>query len=42
MTVKDNGEMRKDLSTQYLIKNEMGTGINLGNTMEATKAIDEI
>ena len=42
MTVKDNGEMRKDLSTQYLIKNEMGTGINLGNTMEATKAIGEI
>lgn len=42
MIVKDNGEMRKDLSTQYLIKNEMGTGINLGNTMEATKAIGEI
>ena len=24
MTVKDNGEMRKDLSTQYLIKNRDG------------------
>ena len=42
MKVKDNGTMRKDLSTQYLIKNEMGTGINLGNTMEATKASGEI
>lgn len=36
MTVKDNGEMRPELSTQYLIDNEMGQGINLGNTMEAT------
>lgn len=42
MTVKDNGEMREDLSTQYLIENEMGQGINLGNTMEATKALGEI
>lgn len=42
MKVKDNGTMRKDLSTQYLIKNEMGAGINLGNTMEATKASGEI
>lgn len=41
MIVKDNGSMRKDLSSQYLIANEMGEGINLGNTMEATKAIDE-
>lgn len=42
MTVYDNGSVRKDLSSQYLIKNEMGQGINLGNTMEATKALGEI
>lgn len=42
MTVKDNGSMRKELSGQYLIANEMGVGINLGNTMEATKAIGEV
>jgi endoglucanase len=31
--------MRKELSSQYLIQNEMGTGINLGNTMEATQSV---
>ncbi len=36
MTVKDNGNVRKDVSTQWLIENEMGEGVNLGNTMEAT------
>ncbi len=36
ITVKDNGTVRKDLSTQWLIENEMGEGVNLGNTMEAT------
>jgi len=36
MAVKDNGVMRKELSTQKLIDTEMGQGINLGNTMEAT------
>lgn len=36
MTVKDNGSVRKDLSSQWLIENEMGQGVNLGNTMEAT------
>lgn len=36
MTVKDNGTMRTELSAQYLANNEMGLGINLGNTMEAT------
>lgn len=35
MVVKDNGTMRKELSTQKLIDTEMGQGINLGNTMEA-------
>jgi aryl-phospho-beta-D-glucosidase BglC (GH1 family) len=39
MVVKDNGVMRKELSSQYLIQNEMGTGINLGNTMEATQSV---
>lgn len=42
MTVKDNGTMRKDTTSQYLIKNEMGLGVNLGNTMEATKGQDEM
>lgn len=39
--IKDNGSMRPELSSQYLIANEMGQGINLGNTMEATKALGE-
>lgn len=42
MIVKDNGTMRKDTTSQYLIKNEMGLGVNLGNTMEATKGQDEM
>lgn len=42
MKVKDNGSMRKELSSQDLIKDEMGLGINLGNTMEACKAVGEI
>lgn len=36
MVVKDNGVIRKELSTQKLIDTGMGQGINLGNTMEAT------
>lgn len=39
MVVKDNGVMRKELSTKWLIENEMGQGINLGNTMEATRPV---
>lgn len=39
MVVKDNGTMRKELSSKWLIENEMGQGINLGNTMEATKSV---
>lgn len=35
MTIKDNGKMRPELSSQYLALNEMGAGINLGNTMES-------
>ncbi len=35
MTVKDNGSMRKELSSTYLVDNEMGMGVNLGNTLEA-------
>lgn len=38
MVVKDNGVMRKELSTLELIDTEMGQGINLGNTMEATSS----
>ncbi len=37
---KDNGSMRKDLSARYLADNEMGTGINLGNTLEAVLLVD--
>ena len=35
MTAKDNGTMRKDKSSKWLVDNEMGAGVNLGNTMEA-------
>ncbi|MCI8339708.1 MAG: cellulase family glycosylhydrolase [Lachnospiraceae bacterium] len=35
ITVKDNGSMRPELSSQQLADTEMGLGINLGNTMEA-------
>lgn len=42
MTVYDNGSMRPELSSKELIVAEMGQGINLGNTMEATKAMGEI
>ncbi len=41
MTVKDNGSMRTELSSQYLAQNEMGAGINLGNTMEAIMPLEE-
>lgn len=36
LKVKDNGLMRKDLTSKWLAQNEMGAGINLGNTMEGT------
>lgn len=39
MTVKDNGSMRTELSSQDLANKEMGVGINLGNTMEAVMAL---
>lgn len=42
ITTKDNGLMRKDISSQYLIANYMGQGWNLGNTMEATKAAGDV
>lgn len=35
MTIKDNGTMRKELSSTDLADWYMGLGINLGNTMEA-------
>lgn len=36
LKVKDNGLMRKELTSKWLAQNEMGAGINLGNTMEGT------
>nr|MCR5625454.1 glycoside hydrolase family 5 protein [Lachnospiraceae bacterium] len=36
MQAVDNGSMRKDINSQELVDSEMGTGINLGNTLEAT------
>lgn len=39
MVVRDNGSMRPELSSQELIAAEMGLGINLGDTMEATKPL---
>lgn len=36
---KDNGSMRRDISAQYLQSTEMGLGINLGNTLEATYGV---
>lgn len=36
---KDNGTVRPELTSQYLVDNEMGLGINLGNTLESTKPI---
>lgn len=41
MKIKDNGTVRKDVTSQYLVDNEMGLAINLGNTMEATKSMAE-
>ena len=40
ITIKDNGTMRKELSSQELADNEMGSGINLGNTLEAVWTVD--
>ncbi|MCR5201502.1 MAG: glycoside hydrolase family 5 protein [Lachnospiraceae bacterium] len=34
--IYDNGSVRADLTSQDLVSNEMGLGINLGNTFEAT------
>jgi aryl-phospho-beta-D-glucosidase BglC (GH1 family) len=42
ITTKDNGLMRKDISSQYLIANYMGQGWNLGNSMEASLALGDI
>ncbi|WP_455056767.1 cellulase family glycosylhydrolase [Jutongia sp.] len=41
MTVKDNGTVRKELSSKWLVENEMGAGVNLGNTMEAVIPVDQ-
>ncbi|MCH5268757.1 MAG: glycoside hydrolase family 5 protein [Lachnospiraceae bacterium] len=41
ITIKDNGSVRKNLTAQELADKHMGLAINLGNTMEATIAIDK-
>jgi len=41
LKVKDNGLMRKELTSKELAQNEMGTGINLGNTMEGTLSMTD-
>lgn len=40
ITVKDNGSMRADMTSQQLADKEMGMGINLGNTMEAVYPVE--
>ena len=40
ITIKDNGSMRADMTAQKLADEEMGAGINLGNTMEAVYSVD--
>ncbi len=40
LTIRDNGSVRKDISAQWLAANEMKTGINLGNTLEAIWGLD--
>ncbi|MDE6852172.1 MAG: cellulase family glycosylhydrolase [Lachnospiraceae bacterium] len=40
LTIKDNGSVRKDVTAQYIADNEMKTGANLGNTLEATWSLD--
>ncbi|MBR1741437.1 MAG: cellulase family glycosylhydrolase [Lachnospiraceae bacterium] len=42
MTVRDNGTMRKEKSSQELLATEMGIGINLGNTMEQCVLLGEL
>lgn len=39
ITVKDNGSMRADMTSQQLADKEMGMGINLGNTLEAVQPV---
>lgn len=42
IVTKDNGLMRKDLSSEYLITHYMGQGWNLGNSMEASLASGDV
>ncbi len=41
LKVKDNGLMRKEMTSKELAQNEMGAGINLGNTMEGTLSMTD-
>ncbi len=40
ITVKDNGSMRPELTSQQLADEEMGLGINLGNTLEGVHLVE--
>ena len=39
VTSKDNGTVRKELSSQDLADSKMGMGVNIGNTLEAVQGI---
>lgn len=41
LKVKDNGLMRKEMTSKELAQKEMGAGINLGNTMEGTLSMTD-
>lgn len=41
ISIKDNGTVRADMTSQKLADEEMGMGINLGNTLEAVIAITD-
>ena len=38
---KDNGTVRKEMSAQQLVATEMGMGVNIGNTLEATYGLSQ-
>lgn len=41
MVVRDNGSVRPEISATEIVRDEMGPGINLGNTMEAVPSAQE-
>ena len=40
LSIKDNGTVRADMSSQTLVDTELGVGINLGNTLEAVQSVE--